>query len=134
MLKKPKHFGTDTWSIVVPTGWRAYHESECSTLLDGSDIGALQISAMFKDDTILDEELRDLASDKIEAGAITRDVFLGNFVGFEIAFTVDEIFWRQWFLRHKDQCLFITYNCDLRNRNSEKPAISDILASLSSSR
>ena len=57
----------------------------------------------------------------------------GAFVGFEIAFSDEDRFWRQWYLRNGRQMLFVTYNCSLESRGAEETVVRDILASLAAS-
>ena len=126
-------FGRETWSITVPDGWHARHDPECATLEADPPVGALQISMAFKESPVLDEDLREFASDHLEAGAVTRPVVAGEFVGFEIAYGAGDTFWRQWFLRRRDQALFVTYNCHESERGREDSSVAKALASLSGS-
>jgi|GEM_PF-866899 len=112
-------FGRETWSLRPPEDWRAWHDAECVTLVADDEIGALQISAAFKDSEVLDADLRDFAADHLEAGAKPWPTEAGDFVGFEISFSDDERFWRQWYLRNGRQVLFVTYNCALDYRGAE---------------
>jgi hypothetical protein len=126
-------FGTATWSLLVPDLWRAWHDDECATLVACEEVGALQISVAFKESDVLDADLRDFAAEYLEAGAKARPTQAGDFVGFEIAFSDEEIFWRQWYLRNGRQMLFVTYNCGLESRGVEDNSVRGILASLAAS-
>lgn len=126
-----ERFGREAWSLTVPDGWHARHDPECVTLESEPPVGALQISAAFKGAPVLDQDLRELASDHLEAGAVARAVVAGEFVGFEIAYSVGETVWRQWYLRREDQALFVTYNCHAGDRGREDSSITEVLASLS---
>lgn len=123
-------FGTDTWTLEVPEGWRAWHDEECATLVGPGDLGALQVSAAFKGSEVLDEDLRDFASDHLAAGARAKAAEAGDYAGFEIAFSDGESFWRQWFLRRGRQALFVTYNCAVDQRGAEDDAVRQALATL----
>ena len=123
-------FGRDTWTLQVPSGWRAWHDEECATLVGPSDLGALQVSAAFKDSEVLDQDLRDFASDHLAAGAHPEAAEAGDYVGFQIAFSDGERYWRQWFLRRGTQALFVTYNCAVDQRGAEDDALREALASL----
>lgn len=124
------HFGRETWSLLVPDDWRAWHDEECATLVADDEIGALQISAAFKDSDVQASDLREFAAEHLEAGAKAKPTEAGDFVGFEIAFRDEDRFWRQWYLRNGRQMLFLTYNCDLESRSAEDAVLRDILASL----
>lgn len=123
-------FGTNTWTLQVPTGWRAWHDEECSTLVGPGDVGALQVSAAFKDTEVVDQDLRDFAAEHLEAGAHAEAAEAGDYAGFEIAFSDGESCWRQWFLRRGKQVLFVTYNCAVDDRGVEDDAVQQALASL----
>ena len=123
-------FGRETWSLVVPEGWRAWHDSECATLVGPGSFGALQISAAFKGSEVLDADLRDFASEHLDAGAMPSAIQAGDFVGFEISLRDGDRFWRRWYLRHATQVLFVTYNCDLESRGTEDGAIREALSTL----
>jgi hypothetical protein len=123
-------FGRETWSLLVPDGWRAWHDDACATLVAEHEIGALQISAASKDSEVLDRDLREFAAEHLEAGAKARSTEAGDFVGFEIVLGDGERFWRQWYLRNGRQVLFVTYNCGSESRGAEDAAVREILASL----
>ena len=126
-------FGRETWSLRVPEGWRASHDEACATLVADNEIGALQISAAFKDTDVLDTDLREFAAEHLEAGANAKPSGAGAFVGFEIAFSEEDRFWRHWYLRNGRQMLVVTYNCSLESRGAEDTVVRDILASLAAS-
>lgn len=123
-------FGGESWSLRPPKGWRARHDAGCATLVADDEIGALQISAAFKDTEVVDADLRDFAAEHLEAGAKPRPTEAGDFVGFEIRFRDDERFWRHWYLRNGRQMLFVTYNCGLDSRGEEDGPVGAALASL----
>jgi hypothetical protein len=123
-------FGRETWSLVVPDGWRASHDQECATLVGPREEGVLQISVAFKDSEVVDADLRDFAVEHLEAGAKPQPTEAGEFVGFEISFGDDERFWRQWYLRNGRQVLFVTYTCVLELRGVEDGPIDSALSSL----
>jgi hypothetical protein len=123
-------FGRDTWALVVPDGWRAWHDEECATFVASPEVGGLQISAAFKDSEVVDSDLRGFAAEHLDAGAKPRPTQAGEFVGFENAFSNDDRFWRQWYLRNGCQMLFVTYNCDSKSRGVEDGPIGATLATL----
>jgi hypothetical protein len=100
------------------------------TLLGDPEIGALQISAYFKDEQVETADLLDFAADHLERGAKPRDVEVGDFVGFVIALRHGEHYCRHWYLRNREQMLFVTYTCPYGDRRVESKLIGDIVASL----
>lgn len=125
-----RRFGTTNWSVEIPDGWSARHEEDCATIADESDVGALQISAAFKDGDVTDDDLRDFAADHLDAGAVAAPAPCGNFVGFQIAFGDGEFVCRQWFLRSRQQALFVTHTCAESDRGSLDDAIDKVLSTL----
>ena len=119
-----------TWSLLLPVGWRGRQEDELDQLFGPDDVGAMTISAAFKDSEVLESDLRDFAAEHLEAGAKASPARCGDFVGFEIAFRDDDAFWRLWYLRNGRQMLFVTYSCDFDARGVEDDAIREALASL----
>lgn len=119
-----------TWQANLPDGWESQRDEECVTLHHHNGHGALQISAAFKDSSVCTDDLRQYASKHIQAGAKTRDLACGDFVGFTLAFGENDIYWRHWYLRHGNQMLFITYNCSNDDRGREEAAVAEILDSL----
>lgn len=119
-----------SWQANRPDGWEVKRDDDCITLHRHDGHGALQISTAFKDASVTTEDLHDYASRHIEAGAKTRDLTCGDFVGFTLAFGENDIYWRHWYLRHGNQMLFITYNCSIDDRGKEDAAVAQILHSL----
>ena len=125
-------FGSETWSVVVPDGWRAQHDAECATLVPLAGGSALQISAAFKGTDVSDADLENFASDQLQAGAKPLPTSAGDFVGFEIAFREEGAWWRYWYLRNGSQMLFVTYNCSLPFQGRDNRSVRDVLSSLAS--
>lgn len=123
-------FRRNRWSAHLPVGWQGRNDIECATFTAEPEIGAFQISAAFKASTVLDDDLRDFAAEYLDAGAITHPATAGDFTGFEITFGVGKAYWRQWYLRHGKQMLFVTYNCSYKDRGIEDKAIDTILHTL----
>ena len=126
-----QNFGRETWSVQIPEGWTGQHDPECATIVGDRDVGALQISVAFKDTVVFDTDLREFAEEHLEAGAKTRSVQLGDFVGFAIAFSKEDSFWKHWYLRNGKQALLVTYICSLGDRGVEDAAVNMILSTLS---
>ena len=125
-----ERFGTESWSVLVPEGWRAWHDAECATLVADPEIGALQISAAIKDAVVDASDLRAFAAKHLDAGVYPQPIQVGAFVGFSIGFQVEATAWRQWYLRHGAMALFVTYNCAVHARGVEDAAVDAALASL----
>ena len=119
-----------TWSLQLLEGWQGQIDESCVTVSSGQDIGVLQMSAAIKPTQVTDADLYDFAFEPIREGAKTKEVKFGAFVGFEFMFSVDNDFFRVWFLRHERQVLFVTYICDTKQRGVEDDDIQKMLATL----
>lgn len=128
-----QRFGRETWSVVLPASWQGSHDRECASISATPEVGALQVSAAFKESEVTDEDLLEFAEEHTAAGRQPRPTRLGEFSGFEFAFEAESYWWRQWFLRSHEQMLYVTYICDSAARGAEDQAVDGILSTLSSS-
>ena len=93
--------------------------------------GCLQMQGHRKrEGDVNDDDLDEVASDHLEAGAPVRDVRLGDFVGFEVDYDADELSCREWFLRSGPVLLFGTLVRPVERRGAEDEAVELALVSL----
>ena len=123
-------FGDHLWQVSLPDGWVAEQESESTLLYHPDGPGTLQVSALPQNDTVTAVDLRVIATEHLDAGAQTEDVELGTFTGFSLSYSVDEEYWREWYLRCGSTLLFATYNCDLDDEDKEDDIVELILGTL----
>ena len=116
MTAKLEHW---TWSLELPDGWTSEEAGDAVAVFRPDGVGALQISAHFRESLVSDEDLRELAEEHLRKGAAPKPVQLGAFVGFQIAFAAADTFWSQWLVRRGQQALFVTYNCPVAERGHE---------------
>lgn len=83
-----------------------------------------------KEGDVNDDDLDEVASDHLEAGAPVRDVRLGDFVGFEVDYDAGELSCREWFLRSGPVLLFGTLVRPVERRGAEDEAVELALVSL----
>lgn len=121
-------FGRETWSVQLPTGWEGWHDAECASMEPPTQLGALQVSAAFKDTPVTDEDLKDFASSEVKASL--EPASFGPFVGFHLAHEEDGASWHRWYLRHGSQALFVTYNCSSSDRGFEDASVLEVLRTL----
>lgn len=106
--------GGDGWNIAVPSGWTARDEDDCVHLIPpGRGDGVRLTSARKGESRVKDADLVDFAADHLDAGAPRRDVRLGDFVGFEIAFDTEDLAVREWTLRAGNVLLFVSFGAML---------------------
>lgn len=119
-----------TWSIAHPESWSVQEDDE-TVLFSARESGAvLQISAYAKDGAVIDADLEEFAAEHLEAGAEPEPVEHDVYAGFGIAYEVDEHAWTEWFLRHHDQMLHLTYRCPLEHQAAEAPVVGNMVATL----
>ena len=115
----------------VESGWAAECDADCVSFWRENGVGALQISAYkHSSGTISDGELRNLLKDEIPESAVPQCITCGEFVGVEIDYVTEGIFWRKLWLTHGPLLVFITYNSDGEDNNVERQAVDEMLSSL----
>jgi hypothetical protein len=123
--------GNEHWSITVPDGWRVREDEDCLSILSPSDEDALQLSSHRKNaGAVSDADLLEFAAHHLDAGAPRRDVRLGDFVGFEIAYGVDDLACREWYLRKGRTLLFATFTCGAGRAGQRDETVELALVSL----
>lgn len=125
-------FTCPSWSLQLLDGWNGKVDDGCATISSEGKMGALQMSAAIKPTQVKDDDLYDFAAEQIHDGTKTKNVQFGEFVGFEISFSVDDDFFRMWYLRHERKLLFVTYICDLKKRGVEDEDVQKMLVTLMS--
>jgi hypothetical protein len=119
-----------TWSLDLPDGWHMKDADQVVSVFRPAGVGALQISAFVRDESVTDEHLQELAEDDLKAGAVPESVQFGAFSGFQVSATGDGGFWSRWYVRHGRQALFMTYNCRAGERGLEYDEVKRILQTL----
>jgi hypothetical protein len=124
-------FASTWWEIELTLGWTAESKEECVTITKSSEGGALQLSAYRKKDgAITREDLLDVSECDDEMQCHLQEKTWGEFAGFQLVCSEDDTFWRKWWLANGQTLLFVTYNCELANKDSEKQEISEMVGTL----
>ena len=113
------------WSLEVPEGWSHESDEHCTTFTHPLGLGAFQVSSYRKDETVTDQDLRELAGD-IPLGTVS----FGRLTGFRTRFSEDDKFWTKWWLRARHQMIHVTYTCSLADRGREDAQVSTMIESL----
>ncbi len=119
------------WKIELMPEWIGEDDEECATIYHPDGVGALQISSYTKEDEVTQDDLKEFASEHIEAGAKIVEAKTGAFEGFTFAFGIDNEFWQYWYVSSGKTALLITYNCDDSDQEYEIAKIKTMIASLS---
>ncbi len=120
----------DYWQIQIPDDWTVEKDPDCVSIYHDESFGILQISAEQFDDDVTFETLQDFAEEHIEAGAELEELDLGQFSGFTLDYSIDNEYWREWYLKYDKLFIFVTYNCQLEDESNEDDIIDTILESL----
>ena len=119
-----------SWELDLPSDWTAESDDTCVTLERAGGVGALQISGAQKDGEVTDEDLRDFASERLDAGAVASAAVCGDYFGFSLRYREDSSYWRQWYLRSSQSMLFVTYNCAEESRGVEDAEVDRVVGTL----
>ena len=125
-----KIFTDNYWQIQIPDDWTAEQDADCVSVFHDESFGILQISAEQFEDEVSFDTLQEMAAEHIEAGAELEDIQLGPFAGFTLDYSIDDEYWREWYLQYDRLFVYITYNCRLEDESNEDDIIDAILASL----
>ena len=125
-----KTFRDRYWSLDIPDDWIAEHYPECVSLSHPDGIGELQISASRQGRPVSISELRQFASEHINAGAETQAIRLGDFEGFTFGYGVEDEYWCEWYLKSGSLLLFVTYSCETQDEGKEDDVVEAILETL----
>ena len=116
------------WSVVLPPGWTASRENECTTFRATPPLGALQISSARKDlQPVDDNDLKEFAREHSNSAATLCDVKYGSFVGFSAERSQAGLYWKEWWLRSGRLMLYVTYNVAVPYKDSEMSLVEGIL-------
>jgi hypothetical protein len=125
-----KTFVDEFWSLGIPDEWITERYPECVGLHQPEGIGELQISASRQERTVTLSDLRAVAAEHIEAGAITHSVKLGDFDGLSFSYDVDDEYWSEWYLKAGPILLFATYSCAAEDEGKEDEVVEAVLETL----
>lgn len=132
--KSTNIFKTPKWSIQLEENWESEISEDCYSFFNPEGYGALQISSYTKDTSITNEDIIDLIEfsddDKLHLGMVK----FGDFDGLTLVYKKEEKtlwrFWRNFWLRNNKLLLFVTYNCDDKDKDYETDTINKMLSSL----
>ena len=125
-----KTFIDVNWQVDIPDDWQAEQDPDCVSIFHDDSFGILQVSAeQFEEDITLDT-LQDIAEEHVDAGAELEELQLGSFGGFTLNYSIDNEYWREWYLMYDRLFIFITYNCQLEDESNEDDIVDTILSTL----
>lgn len=127
---KMKVFKSDGWSVELPEEWQQETDNNLYTFYHPNGVGALQVSGFTKDGAVTESDLKELASEHIDAGAITKPIESSSVMGMTLAFGLNDEFWQYWYIGIGNKALLVTYNCDEQDKEKEINTIKVIVSSI----
>lgn len=125
-----KTLQTPHWTLNYPDNWEVETEDEVNSLFDPKGEGELVISTQSFDEALTMEDLRGIAAEDLEAGAQPDEITAGAFQGMHFDYESEGEYWVEWYLAHKNQLIFATYNCDAESDAKEIAIVEVILSTL----
>jgi hypothetical protein len=122
------------WELELASGWDAEAMNHCVTLFHPEGVGALQISAYQKPNKAIieDGDLLEATNLAAEQHRHLGEQECGEFHGYQLVYSDEKTFWRRWWLAYGATFLFVTYNCDKAEMETELDAVNKMLTSLRS--
>lgn len=125
----------NSFSIQLFGDWRYAQEDSDDlsyTFFKKEGCGALQFSSYEKDSPITIDDILKFFEEINEdcLPHLVKRIF-GEFEGFELNYSDEsDTFWRKVILKNNNVLLFVTYNCDLTDKNQETEEVNELLSSL----
>jgi hypothetical protein len=131
MIEEMKTYSSEWWSIQFPEDWQAAGGESAVGFFSERGVGAVQVSAARNDNgPVTDADMREFAKEYLEVGAKMKDVICGDFTGFYFHFGTNDMYQRQWWLRHDDVMVLVTYTSAPEHKGIEDATVDRIVASL----
>lgn len=124
------------WEIDLAPEYVAEMEPDdaCVTISHPQGVGALQVSAYQKQDgsPVSNSDLLQETELPPEKQSHLAEQQWGEFRGYQLVYTQEDMFWRRWWLTDGVTFLFVTYNCEKAEQRVELEPVNSMLNSLRS--
>lgn len=119
-----------SFNVSIPEKW-VYEESEgVASIFSGDSVGVLQISGYKFPDNVTKKELFDLTGLEEKDRSQVEWQKWGEYSGYQLIYSEGDRFWRKWFLSNEKSLVFVTYNCELEDKDKNLEYINNIVDSL----
>lgn len=126
-----KKFNTNWWSCEIPSEWSAEVDDICTTFTANPPIGSLQISSAKKENGhVTDNDLLEFAEENLALCSTPITIKLNDIDGFNFSYTKEGFIFREWWLRRKSVLVYVTYTCEIKQKNQDITEIEQIIKSL----
>lgn len=122
---------SEWWLLELPDEWEASQEEDAIVIADQDGVGELIISTLQKENgSVTDDELEDYARDTLALCGGAAQIEVADAAGLYCAFEDEGEYIREWYLRHDNLFLYITYCCDSDDAGMDDVAIDEILSTI----
>lgn len=125
-----KVFNSNGWSMELPEEWEQEADNYLYTFYHPNGVGTLQVRGFTKNGVVTESDLKELAFEHIDAGAMAKPIESSSVMGMALAFGLDNEFWQYWYIGIGNTALLVTYNCDEQDKEKEIKVIKDIVSSI----
>lgn len=123
---------TDCFIIDLPESWSVEQDEECFIFHDPDDITRLEISAMRKQGSLVEEsDLEQFSIDLIEQGLKPKPVTVGDFYGAYFGPIEEEgEVWREWVCCAEDVVLLASHGVEAEDKGLDDAIVDEMLGTL----
>lgn len=119
------------WIVELPDEWEAEQQEETIIISDEDGVSEIAITTLQKTaGQVDDQELKDYCSDIETQFGSGEPVTVAESRGYYFSYLDQGDAVREWYLRHDDLLLLITYSCDAENQGMDDAAVDQILSTL----
>lgn len=122
---------TDCFIIDLPESWSVEQDEDCFIFNDPDKITCLEISAVRKQDGVVEEgDLKVFSQDFLDQGLKPTPISIGDFYGFYFAMQEDDEVWREWILCAEDVVLLASHGAELEDKGLDDAIVDEMLSTL----
>ena len=122
---------TEWWTIGVPPEWWAENDDDGIVISDRDGVGSIEISTLHREaGEFSKDEVEGIARANGESGWDWSPAQAGELAGVSCDYLEDGDAITEWYLARGPLLLFVTYSCDQENRDLDRAAVDEILATL----
>lgn len=107
------------WEVNLAKGWQTEVDDNLVSIYNPHGYGAFQISSYSKNTLVTEADLKEFASEHIEAGAKYKIYKQNGGSILTLAFGYDGRFWQYWYISVNNLAIVATYNCAETYRDIE---------------
>ncbi|WOX05062.1 hypothetical protein [Microbulbifer pacificus] len=118
------------WKITKPKEWKLQADDDLWSFYRENGAGALQISIYKFKSTISEQQFLSIAEENNLSGAPLDVIQVQSFPALTAKYVDSGVYWKVWYIAIDNEFLFITYNCEVKNKALEEKAINAMVQSI----